>query len=54
MDGLFEEIDLATGKVLTHWSALDHVGLAESYDGIPEDVNERYDYSWSAGALRSG
>jgi hypothetical protein len=53
MDGLFEEIDLATGKVLTHWSALDHVGLAESYDGIPEDVDERYDYSWSAGALRS-
>ena len=44
MDGVFEEVDLATGKVLTHWSSLDHVGLAESYAGIPENADEPYDY----------
>ncbi|GAA3614822.1 arylsulfotransferase family protein [Microlunatus ginsengisoli] len=44
MDGVFEELDLATGRVLQHWSSLDHVGLAESYAGIPEDPDEPYDY----------
>ncbi len=44
MDGVFEEIDLATGKVLMHWSALDHVDLAESYAGVPDDADEPYDY----------
>ncbi len=44
MDGVFEEVDLATGKVLTHWSSLDHIGLAESYAGIPENADEPYDY----------
>lgn len=44
MDGVFEEIDLSSGKVLQHWSALDHVDLAESYAGIPEDPDEPYDF----------
>ncbi len=44
MDGVFEEVDLATGRVLRHWSSLDHVALTESYAGIPEDPAEPWDY----------
>jgi hypothetical protein len=44
MDGVFEEIDLVSGKVHTHWSALGHIGLDESYAGIPDDADEPYDY----------
>ena len=44
MDGVFEEIDLATGTVLMRWSALDHVKLTESYAKIPSDPDEPYDY----------
>jgi hypothetical protein len=31
-----QEIDLATGKVLFDWNSLDHVGLDESFLGVPE------------------
>lgn len=44
MDGVFEEVDLATDTVLRHWSSLDHIDLAESYAGVPEDPDEPYDY----------
>jgi hypothetical protein len=44
MDGVFEEVDLVTGKVKTHWSALDHIGLDESHAGIPDDADEPDDY----------
>jgi Arylsulfotransferase (ASST) len=44
MDGVFEEIDIATGTVLQHWSSLEHIGLDESYAGVPKDVTEPYDY----------
>jgi hypothetical protein len=30
-DAIFQEIDLATGKVLLEWHSLDHIPLAESY-----------------------
>lgn len=33
-DGRVQEIDVATGDVLLDWSALDHVGLSESYQPV--------------------
>ncbi len=44
MNGIFEEVDLATGEVLHHWESLDHVALTESHAGVPSDPTEPYDY----------
>jgi outer membrane protein assembly factor BamB len=30
-DAVFQEVDIATGRVLLQWSSLDHIPLAESY-----------------------
>ena len=42
--GVLEEIDLASGQVLMRWDALDHIALAESYAGVPEDSAEPWDF----------
>jgi hypothetical protein len=34
LDSIFQEIDIATGKVLLEWHSLDHVSLADSYSPI--------------------
>lgn len=44
LNGIFEEIDVATGQVLHHWESLDHVGLDESYADVPTGADEPYDY----------
>jgi hypothetical protein len=44
MDGIVQEIELATGRVLFEWHCLDHVGLDESYLGPPDDPNDDFDY----------
>jgi hypothetical protein len=44
MNGIAEEVDLATGKVLLHWESLDHVALSESHAGVPDDPTEPWDY----------
>lgn len=44
MNGVVEEVDLATGRVLLHWESLDHVDLAESHAGVPKDPTEPWDY----------
>src|ERR687898_942850 len=31
LDGIAQEVDIATGEVLFEWHSLDHVGLEESY-----------------------
>jgi hypothetical protein len=36
-DAIFQELDLATGKVLLEWHSLDHVGLEESYAPVGAD-----------------
>jgi len=37
-DGVVQEVDIATGEVLHHWSALDHVDLTDTYAEVePED-----------------
>jgi len=39
-DAIFQEIDLATGKVLLEWHSLDHIPISESY----WPVGENWDY----------
>jgi hypothetical protein len=34
LDSIFQEVDIATGKVLLEWHSLDHVSLADSYSPI--------------------
>jgi hypothetical protein len=43
-DGIVQEIDLATGRVLFEWHSLDHVPVADSYQPAPRDPNVPYDY----------
>jgi hypothetical protein len=43
-DGIVQEIDLASGRVLFEWHSLDHVPLSDSYEPAPRDPNEPYDY----------
>jgi hypothetical protein len=43
VDGIVQEIDVATGRVLFEWHSLDHVPLDESY--LPVSLNpDSYDY----------
>jgi hypothetical protein len=43
-DGIAQEIDIATGKVLWQWDSLDHVPLSESYIPVPSDPSKPWDY----------
>lgn len=43
-DGVFQEIDVASGKVLFQWDSLDHVPLADSYIPVPTDPTKPWDY----------
>lgn len=42
LDGVIQEIDIATGRMVFEWHSLDHIALDESYSPIPE--NEPWDY----------
>jgi arylsulfotransferase ASST len=42
IDGVVEEIEVATGRVLFEWHSLAHVPLDESHSPVPQD--EPYDY----------
>ena len=42
LEGVVQEIDIATGRVIFEWHSLDHVPLDESYAPVPPD--EPYDY----------
>jgi Arylsulfotransferase (ASST) len=44
LDGIAQEVDIATGEVLFEWHSLDHVGLEESYGELPENAGEPFDY----------
>jgi hypothetical protein len=45
IDGIVQEVDLETGRVLFEWHSLDHVGLDEAYWPVPEDATkEAWDY----------
>lgn len=44
LDGILQEIDIATGKVLFQWDSLDHVPITDSYIAPPTDPSTPYDY----------
>lgn len=44
LDGVVQEIDVATGKVLFEWDSLQHVPLTDSYQPVPTDAATPYDY----------
>jgi hypothetical protein len=43
-DGIVQEIDLTTGRVLFEWHSLDHVPVADSYEPRPINPGEPWDY----------
>ena len=43
-EGVVQEIDVATGRPLFEWHSIDHVGVPESYETLPEDPGKTYDY----------
>lgn len=44
LDGIVQEVDVATGKVLFQWDSLDHVPLSDSYQPLPANPATPYDY----------
>lgn len=43
LDGVVQEIDVATGKVLFEWHSLDHVPLGDSYQPVPTSASRIID-----------
>ena len=43
-DGIAQEVDIETGRVLFEWHSLEHVGIEESYVRRPDSPNDLYDY----------
>jgi hypothetical protein len=43
-DGIAQEVDIQSGKVLFEWHSLGHVGVDESYVAPPQDPDYPYDY----------
>jgi len=44
LEGVVQEIDIATGKVLLEWHSYPAVGVAETYAPVPTDPNQPIDY----------
>jgi hypothetical protein len=44
MDCAILEVDVATGRVLFEWHAVDHIGIDESVATAPTGANQVYDY----------
>jgi hypothetical protein len=43
-DGIAQEVDIETGRVLFEWHSLEHVGIEESYVRRPDSSYDLYDY----------
>lgn len=43
-EGIVQEIDVATGRLLFEWRSSDHVSPSESYEALPIDSGKTYDY----------
>ena len=43
-DGIAQEVDIETGRVLFEWHSLEHVSIEESYVKHPDDPHCLYDY----------
>ena len=44
VEGMIQERDVKTGRILFEWHSLDHVRLSESYKELPDDPKDGYDY----------
>jgi hypothetical protein len=44
LEGIVQEVDIESGEVLFEWHSLDHVGLDESVEVLPENPDEAFDY----------
>ena len=44
IDGVAQEVDVATGKVVWEWHSIDHVPLSESQAAVPTSATAPYDY----------
>ena len=44
LDGIAQEVDVASGEVLFEWHSLDHVGIEASYRELPENPAAPFDY----------
>jgi len=44
IEGVVQEIDIASGNVIFEWHSLDHVGIAESYQPLPTSSGAPWDY----------
>jgi hypothetical protein len=42
--GIVQELDIETGKVLFEWHSLEHVGLEETYATVSQDGRSGFDY----------
>jgi hypothetical protein len=43
-DGIVQEIDVASGRVLLEWHSLDHVPLSDSFAPVPRAADSPWDY----------
>jgi len=43
-EGIVQEVDIQSGKVLFQWHSLEHVDIEESYIELSEDPDHIYDY----------
>ncbi|MGH7996682.1 MAG: arylsulfotransferase family protein [Opitutaceae bacterium] len=44
LEGVVQEIDIATGQVLFEWHSIDHVPIDQSYEPAPTSPGTAYDY----------
>ena len=44
LEGVIQEVDLKTGRLLFEWRSIDHVDLAESYYKLPKNPRLTFDY----------
>lgn len=42
-DGIVQEVDIATGKVLFQWRCSDHIDLGDSFAPVPKDSSQWWD-----------
>ncbi|MPZ79208.1 MAG: hypothetical protein GEV28_01920 [Actinophytocola sp.] len=43
-EGVVQEVDIATGRVLFEWHSIDHVPVSDSAEPLPKDPKKPYDY----------
>jgi hypothetical protein len=44
LEGVIQEVEIRTGRLLFEWHSLDHVALAESYYKLPKNPSFSFDY----------